>query len=186
MDMRGRLINSQLYFLSFTAVLVLLPWSITLTNYALALATITGILSTTLAQKRIRLRENKEIVVFIVLYCLYLLGLVYSSNIAFGLKSIEQKLVLLIIPLVVASSVAFSDHQREWSLRAFVFSSGVFILACIVLHLINIGTGQPSHANFDPYTMSKFYALHPNIDPMWLQFSYISFTSPILLSPVFI
>ena len=184
--MPGRLTSSRLYFISFTAVLVLLPWSITLTNYALAFAVITGLLSTTFSEKIIRIKEHKEIVVFIILYCLYLIGLFYSSNVALGLKSIEQKLVLVVIPLAVASSVALSDQQRDWSLRSFVYSNALFVLVCIVLNLIHISTGQPSHANFDPYTLSKFYALHPDVDPMWLQFSYIAFTSPILLSPLFI
>ncbi|HEU5291132.1 MAG TPA: hypothetical protein VFU05_10845, partial [Cyclobacteriaceae bacterium] len=186
MDMRGRLTSSQLYFISFTAVLVLLPWSITLTNYALGLAVITGLLSTTFTEKRTRLKQNKEIVIFIALYCLYLIGLFYSSNIPLGLKSIEQKLVLVVIPLVVASSVALRDQQREWALRSFVYSNGLFILTCIILNLIDVSTGQPSHANFDPHTLSKFNELHPDAEPMWMQFSYIAFTSPILSTPVFI
>src|SRR5690348_5706827 len=115
MDMRGRLTSSQLYFLSFTAVLVLLPWSITLTNYAIALTVVSGLLSTTFREKVIRIKQNKEIVIFLILYFLYLIGLFYSSNIALGLKSIEQKLVLFVIPLVVSSSIALADKQREWA-----------------------------------------------------------------------
>ena len=184
--MRGRLTSSQLYLTSFSAVLVLLPWSITLTNYALALTLITGLISTKLSEKIIRLKQNKEIVFFLILYALYVIGLFYSSNIGLGVKSIEQKLVLLVVPLVAATSVALDDRQREWALRAFVYSNAFFIITCIALNVIHISTGQPSHANFDPYTLSRFYALHPDVSPIWLQFSYISFTSPILLSPVFI
>src|SRR5688500_11887580 len=117
MDTRERLKSSHLYFISFTAVLVLLPWSITLTNYAIALATITGLLSTTFPEKINRIKQNKEIVIFFALYLLYIIGLLYSSNIVLGLKSIEQKLVLLVIPLIAASSLAFKDEQREFSLR---------------------------------------------------------------------
>lgn len=185
--MRGRLTSSQLYFLSFTAVLVLLPWSITLTNYALGLTTLTGLLSTTFREKVIRIKQHKEIVIFLILYFLYLIGLFYSSNIALGLKSIEQKLVLLVIPLVVSSSIALVDQQREWALRAFVYSNALFIITCIVLNVIDVsGVASFSHPNFDPYTLSKFNELHPDAQPMWMQFSYIAFTSPILSSPVFI
>src|SRR5688572_33438410 len=106
MDTQGRLKSSQFYFISFTAVLVLLPWSITLTNYAIAIFTITGFLSTTFSEKINRLKQNKEVVIFLILYTLYVIGLLYSSHIALGLKSIEQKLVLLIIPLIAASSFA--------------------------------------------------------------------------------
>jgi hypothetical protein len=187
MDTQGRLKSSQFYFISFKAVLVLLPWSITLTNYAIAIFTITGFLSTTFSEKINRLRQNKEVVVFLILYALYVIGLLYSSNIALGLKSIEQKLVLLIIPLIAASSFAFSDQQREWALRSFVYSNVLFILTCIVLNVIDISGGPPyTHVNFDPYTLSRFKELHPGFAPIWMQFSYIAFTSPILSSPVFI
>lgn len=187
MDTRERLKSSQLYFISFTAVLVLLPWSITLTNYAIAFATITGLLSTTFSEKIIRIKQNKEIAIFFALYFLYIIGLLYSSNMALGLKSIEQKLVLLVIPLIAASSLAFKDEQREFSLRAFVYSNALFILTCIVLNVIDISGGPPyTHVNFDPFTLSKFMAFHPDANPIWMQFSYIAFTSPILSSPVFI
>jgi hypothetical protein len=187
MDTQERLKSSQFYFISFTAVLVLLPWSITLTNYAIAIFTITGLLSTTFSEKINRLRQNKEIVVFLILYTLYVIGLLYSSNIALGLKSIEQKLVLLIIPLIAASSFALTDQQREWALRSFVYSNVLFILTCIVLNVIDISGGPPyTHVNFDPYTLSRFKELHPGFAPVWMQFSYIAFTNPILSSPVFI
>src|SRR5688572_11279226 len=123
MDTLGRLKSSQLYFIGFTAVLVLLPWSITLTNYALALAAITGLLTTSFSEKINRLKQNKDVIFFLALYVLYIIGLLYSSNIALGIKSIEQKLVLLVIPLIAASSLALSDLQREWALRAFVYSN---------------------------------------------------------------
>ena len=187
MDTQWRLKSSQFYFISFTAVLVLLPWSITLTNYAIAIFTITGFLSTTFSEKINRLRQNKEVAIFLILYALYVIGLLYSSNIALGLKSIEQKLVLLIIPLIAASSFAFTDQQREWALRSFVYSNVLFILTCIVLNVIDISGGPPyTHVNFDPYTLSRFKELHPGFAPVWMQFSYIAFTSPILSSPVFI
>jgi O-antigen ligase len=187
MDTRERLKSSQLYFISFTAVLVLLPWSITLTNYAIALASITGLLSTTFSEKINRIKQNKQIVIFFALYLLYIIGLLYSSNIVLGIKSIEQKLVLLVIPLIAASSLAFKDQQREFSLRAFVYSNAIFILTCIVLNLIDISGGPPyTHVNFDPFTLSRFNEFHPDAAPIWMQFSYIAFTSPILSSPTFI
>jgi O-antigen ligase len=187
MDTPGKLKSSQLYFISFTAVLVLLPWSIALTNYAIALATITGLLSTRFSEKIDRIKQNKEIVIFFALYLLYIIGLIYSSNIALGLKSIEQKLVLLVIPLIAASSLAFKDQQREFSLRAFVYSNTLFVITCIALNMIDISGGPPyTHVNFDPFTLTKFNELHPNTEPIWMQFSYIAFTSPILSSPVYI
>ena len=151
------------------------------------MATITGFLSTTFSEKINRLKQHKEVIIFLILYALYVIGLLYSSNIALGLKSIEQKLVLLIIPLIAASSFAFSDQQREWALRSFVYSNVLFILTCIVLNVIDISGGPPyTHVNFDPYTLSKFKELHPGFASIWMQFSYIAFTSPILSSPVFI
>jgi len=187
MDIQGRLKSSQFYFLSFTAVLVLLPWSVTLTNYAIGLATITGLLSTNISEKINRIKQNKEVALFFILYLLYIIGLLYSSNITLGLKSIEQKLVLFVIPLITASSFALQDHQRDWALRAFVYSNALFIFTCIVLNVVDISGGPPyTHINFDPFTLSKFNELHPGVEPIWMQFSYIAFTSPILSTPAFI
>lgn len=187
MDIRERLKSSHLYFISFTAVLVLLPWSIALTNYALVLATITGILSTRFSEKIIRIKQNKEVVIFLILYLLYIIGLLYSSNIKQGLKSVDQKLVLLVIPMIAASSIALKDQQREWALRTFVYSNALFIFTCIVLNVLALNSGSPyTHPNFDPYTLSKFNELYPGASPFWMEFSYIAFTSPILSTPVFI
>lgn len=187
MDTQGRLKSNQLYFISFTAILVLLPWSITLTNYAIAFALITGFLSTRFAEKIDRIKQNKGVMIFLILYVLYIIGLLYSSNIPQGVKSIEQKLVLLVIPLMAASSIALTFQQREWALRVFVYSNVFFTLVCLVLNLIDLSGGEPyAHVNFDPYTLSRFNELHPGAAPVWMQFTYIGFTSPILSTPAFI
>jgi O-antigen ligase len=182
-----RLNSSQIYFISFTGILVLLPWSIALTNYALLIALIAGLLSTSFSEKSNRIKQNKEVVIFLLLYILYLVGLLYSSNITLGFKSLEQKLVLLVIPLLAASSIALKDKQREWALRAFVYSNALFTVVCVTLNVIDIFSGQHTlNINFDPYTLARFNALHPDAEPMWMQLSYIGFTSPFLSTPAFI
>lgn len=185
--MEGKSIIDRLYMFSFMAVLALLPWSIRGTNYAIALLVLTGLLSTNWSEKIVRLRQHKEVAFFIAFYFLYVLGLFYSDSTALGIKSLEQKSVLVIIPVIVASSVALTVQHRISILRAFVYSNVVFTLTCVVLNMLELRKGgPPSQVNFDPLNLARFDALHSGIEPFWMQFSYIAFTKPIVSTPTII
>lgn len=177
MDIRSRHID-RFYFFSFVAVLVFLPWSVRLCSYALVVFACAGLLTTGVSQKLQQLRQHPQVLVFIVLYALYILGLLYADDLADGFQGLEQKIALLVVPLIAASSIPFTDRQRENALRLFVYSHVVLTLTCVVLNVIMLASEEPYlQMNFDFHTLARFNNLHSDISPIWMQISYIAFSS---------
>lgn len=184
----GQKINSNhIYVLSFIAVLALFPWSLRLANYAIVIMVVAGLWSSGVTEKIKKIKKHPEALVFLLFFSLYILGLFYSDNILLGIKSIEQKLVLLIFPLIAISSVSFTSDQKKLALLSFVCSQALLTIVCVILNIVTISRGGLyEQINFDPYNLARFNELHPDINPLWMQFSYLSFGEPITNSPVFL
>ncbi len=170
----------RLYIFSFIAVLVLLPWSLRLSTYAFIVTAVFGLLTTGLNEKFQRIYQHRPVFIFILFFGLYLLGLLYTDHIAEGLKSVEQKLALLAIPLITASSISFTDRQRKWAMFAFVYTNALLTVVCVVLNAVSVTRGEPSQVNFDIHTLARFTELHAGVNPIWMQFSYIAFANSII------
>ena len=180
MDTRSKLTIDRLYIFSFIAVLVLLPWSLRLSVDAFIVAAVFGLLTTGLKEKIQRIRQHQPVFIFILFYLLYILGLLYTDNIAEGLKSVEQKLALLAIPFIAASSISFTDRQRKWAMFAFVYTNALLTVVCVILNVVSVTRGEPSQINFDIHTLARFNELHAGVNPVWMQFSYIGFANSIM------
>jgi O-antigen ligase len=182
MDTGTKSFINQLYFFSFIAAIVLLPWSLRWCNYALMVTAVAGLMSTSWKEKIALTLAHKEVFVFLALFALYLVGLLYTQDTAIGLKSVEKKSIL-IFPLLVASSVSITNHQRILAQLFFIGSIAVFTIACIALNVIVVSKGAPyPQVNFDAHTLARFSEFHPNADPLWMQFSYIAFGHPLIKS----
>src|SRR5690349_9417816 len=176
--MEGKSIINRLYMFSFMAALVLLPWSLRWSLNAFAAATIFGLFSTTISEKIQQLREHRQVFAFIILFALYVIGLFYTTEIQKGLISVEQKASLLIVPLIVVTSVSFSDQQRKHIALSFVYSTLLLTLVCIALNILLFFQGEPyPQLNFDAHTLANFNQLHTNTNPAWMLFSYTSLGS---------
>jgi O-antigen ligase len=181
------LASHQLYFWSYIAVLLLFPWWLRGANCAMAVMLVAGLWSSSLDEKVKKLKEQPLVFIFLIFYCLYLAGLFYSENIFSGIKSVEQKLVMIIFPLLAVSSASFSVSQRKIALLNFASSSLLLTLVCLVLNVTAVIHGGPfEQVNFDPYNLSRFNALHPEVNPIWMQMTYLSFTKPLINSPTYL
>jgi O-antigen ligase len=186
MDIRRKISAEQIYRISFLAAIVLLPWSIRWCSYALVVMVVAGLLSSEWNEKARRLRQQSQVWIFIGFYGFYVAGMIYTQNFSEGLFSLEQKLALLVIPVIVATSTPLTDQQRKLTLLCFVCSNALLIVVSLIVNIYSVGWGgPPAQINFDFHTLASFNALHPNANPAWLQFSYIGFTNSII-SPVYL
>lgn len=178
MDMEGKSIINRIYTFSFMAVLVLLPWSLRWSLNAFVVTAIFGLLTTSFPEKIQRLRNHKQILTFALLFGLYLVGLLYTNEIQEGLISVEQKSALLLVPLIVVTSVSFSDRLRKSITLSFVYSNLLLSLVCIFLNIFLVAQEEPyPQLNFDAHTLAHFNQLHGNANPAWMIFSYTSLGS---------
>jgi hypothetical protein len=177
MDIRSRAYIEQLYFLSFAAVLVFLPWSIRLCSYSIVAMFVIGLLTTSGFKKIQQLRQHPHVLLFVVFYALYGVGILYTSNLAEAFRSLEQKLALLVVPLIAASSIPFTERQRKQVITSFVCSNILLSLTCVGLNILFLYNGNDQQLNFDFHTLSRFQELHAEASPLWMRFSYVSFTN---------
>jgi hypothetical protein len=70
--------------------------------------------------KLTRIWKYKTILLFVGLFALHVFGLLWSTNIEYGLKDIQIKLPLLAIPVVLGSSNRITKSQFDWVLLFFL------------------------------------------------------------------
>jgi O-antigen ligase len=107
---------------------------------------------------------------FSILYFFYLIGLIYSQNLDFGLFDLQVKLSLFIFPIVFATteSSLFNKEKVEKILKA-------FILGCLTGTLILLS--HSFYKTFDLHLDNAFYytrlswSFHPSYMAMYLTFS---------------
>jgi hypothetical protein len=118
-------IHEQVYLYSLIFIAVLLPyWVFTLTM-AQVLLFMNWMAEGRFREKWERFRQNKALWFFLALYLVHLAGLLWSSDIGYGLKYIRIKLSMIMIPLVVGTSRPLT--RKMFNLILLFFVVGVFI-----------------------------------------------------------
>lgn len=83
-------------------------------------------------QKLKAIFSNKALLVLISFYILHLIGLLYTSDLNYGLKDIRVKLPLLFLPIVFATSEPLENSKVNSIIR-------IFIAATLISTLISFG-----------------------------------------------
>ena len=111
--------------------------------------------------------KNYLLVSFILMYFVEILGLFYSSNYVMAFSSLEKKLPLLLIPLIVLTSDDLRCKKLDMLLKCFVGSVTLASVVCLI---------QAVHRNnyFDVFT-----------NPNWFYFSYSDLTEILGIQPIY-
>jgi O-antigen ligase len=107
------------------------------------------------------LKHNPVFLVSILLYLMYLLGMTYTSNTNFGLKVLETKLSLLVLPLVYAAYIDVTKEKINSYLKYFVYGCILYALICF---------GYATYAYFKPVYVDLYGY------PYYLGFNYFYYT----------
>ncbi len=92
----------------------------------------------------------------ILLFVLYALGVLYSDDKETAGRMLEQKLALLLLPVLVGSARQFKSRHLGWSLWVFVLSSAAAMAVAFVLAIINGTSGMYGDITFlDMVTYEK-------------------------------
>lgn len=76
-----------------------------------------------------RIRSSKLLHAYVGLFVLYVVGLLWSSDLSAGLTLVRQMLPVLIVPLVVLSSDPLEPRQQKWVRWVYVVT--VLCVSCI-------------------------------------------------------
>ncbi len=126
--------------------------------------------------------NNPSLILIMLLYVLYLVGMLYSDNTKFGHETIETKLSFIIFPLVFSSYTEICKENINKYLKLFIYGSIVNALICFIwatysylkpVYYFLDGIGYDLGANYFYYTQLSLF-LHPSYIAMYSVFALIS------------
>ena len=125
MQLTRKQIHEQVYFYTLILLAISLPLSIFTTSMFIILLALNWVVEGRFAQKWKMVTGNRALQVFLLLYGVHIVGLLWSSSLAYGLMDMKIKLPLLILPFMVATSAPLVKQQLHRIL--FFFTLGVFV-----------------------------------------------------------
>ncbi len=161
--------------------IVSLPFSITICHLALILFGIIWIAEGRWNEKWKTILKNPVVVIFVFFFLLNLLGAIYSADQRIGWFSLEKKISLVTLPVMLASTQLRKEDIRKL-LHAFIITCVAATLICLWMALGKAYVGS-STLNFDSYSNASFYSLNPSVSSIWMFISYIELASGIGIHP---
>lgn len=130
-------------------VLLSLNWLMKISNVSISFRTI---------------KQNRSLTLMIVLYVLYLLGLIYSSNFKFASEILETKFSFLIIPFVYAAYTNETKLQLTNYLKSFIFGCISYAILCFA---------YATYAFYKP-VYTDLYGVLYDLGSNYFYYSYLS------------
>lgn len=130
-------------------VLLSLNWMMKISNVSISFRTI---------------KQNRALILMIVLYVLYLLGLIYSSNFKFASEILETKFSFLILPLVYAAYTNETKLQLTNYLKSFTFGCISYAILCFA---------YATYAFYKP-VYTDLYGVLYDLGSNYFYYSYLS------------
>ena len=130
--MLSRQIHEKIYFYALIFLAISIPLSIFTTTLAQMILALNWIAEARFKEKWQRLRDDKALWLFMALIGLHVVGLIWTSDIAYGIKDIKIKLPLLVLPLIMGTSLPLVKKQVDLLLHFFVVAVFAATVASIL------------------------------------------------------
>ncbi len=124
MPLTRKQIHEQVYYYALILIVICLPLSVVTTSVFQFLLLANWLVGGGFREKWRKAASNRALQLFLLIFGLHVVGLLWSADLAYGLKDIKIKLPLLAFPLIIATSVPL-DMTRVRRILLF-FSLGVF------------------------------------------------------------
>ena len=125
MQLTRKQIHEQVYFYTLILIAISLPLSIFTTSMFQIVLAFNWLVEGRMGEKWKKAMGNRALQVFLLLYLMHLVGMLWSHDLAYGLKDMKIKLPLLVLPLIMATSVPLVKAQLHRILL--FFTMGVFV-----------------------------------------------------------
>jgi len=175
---------SILLYISLCVFAFVFPFSsleIPYTNFAPSLLAFSlliwilgNVLENNFAYKFKQIRSNKAFFPFVIctgLYFLYVIGLLYSDNLSFGLDDIFLKLPMLLFPLIIFfTDLKLWTKKRVFNLLKLFIAGNLIALIASIIHSWVLYLDYPFFRQFHYTNASWFH--HPSYASMYYCFSF--------------
>ena len=143
--------QSRIYYALLMAMAVSLPLSKAFMSIFTGCLMLNWLIEGHFQVKLQRLKERKSVLLFISVFFLYLIGLLWTKSMQWGMHDLKIQLPLLILPLVIGTSEALNQIQLKRIVYGF---SAAVILASLCSVFVLLGfSGKVIQ---DPREMSLF------------------------------
>ncbi len=110
------------------------------------------------------IRKNNSLLVMLLLYMSYLLGLLYTSNFGFASEILETKFSFMLLPLVYAAYINETIEKIDRYLLVFVYGCVAYTLICF---------GYAFYAFYKP-VYTDLYGVLYDLGYNYFYYSYLS------------
>lgn len=132
-----------------------------------------------------RFESSKLHLLLPIFYLLHIIALIYTNDLSDGLKHLEVKMSMLIIPILIIGESNLNGERINRILKAFVAGNIVAVITCIIVATIHstkvTDAGLVFNSSMWEGTMN--YPFLVQVKNNWSYFSYTSFS--ILLHPTY-
>jgi O-antigen ligase len=128
---------------------------------SLILFILSWVFSNTLKVKIEKFKRNKVVAFLILPFFIYLVGLVYSENQAFGWEDISVKLPIVLFPILLVTGFNLSEKLPQ-ILKAFIYSMSICCLISIVYGFIKYEQ-LPTYSLLDAFLHPSYLAMYLNV-----------------------
>lgn len=144
-------VSRHVYLFGLLIIVISLPSSQYFTSIGQWLIVLSWFIDSNFLSKIKKIKDNKTLLCFLLLFLLHVAGILWSSNYAYWLHDVKIKLPLLIIPLVVATTPPVSKKHLLILLRTFCLS--VFVVSLIGFYnfLVNGDARTSDFRDFSPF-----------------------------------
>ncbi len=135
--------HTQIYFDLLLVMAVSLPLSKALMSIVPGFLMVNWLAEGQFEQKLQWLKERKSVVLFISVFFVYLIGLLWTNSMKWGLHDLKIQLPLLVLPLVIGTSVSLNSLQVKRIV--YVFSAAVIIASFCSIWVLLGFSGKQIH-----------------------------------------
>ncbi|HZL10405.1 MAG TPA: O-antigen ligase family protein [Prolixibacteraceae bacterium] len=120
-----KITHSQIYLGLLLAMAVSFPMSKALMSIVPGLLMLNWFIEGQFSLKLQRLRERKSVLLLISVFFVYLIGLLWTDNMQYGMQDVKIQLPLLVLPLVIGTSEELNYRQVKRII--YIFSAAVVV-----------------------------------------------------------
>ncbi|MAC96399.1 MAG: hypothetical protein CMC96_12965 [Flavobacteriales bacterium] len=158
--------KKQLPLFSLIFLLAVMPFNFLL-SFGVILLAISVFFSQALNETFYNLKSRPDFILFSSTYLLYLLALLHTENISFGMRELEYKLSLFIMPIVLAAMPKLSEATFRKIAKVFIVSTILSSILCIF-----ISTYRTSFQYLPTYIELSVF-MHPTYASAYLNLAFI-------------
>ncbi len=159
LNIRRNDIHQTIYLWGLILLCVSLPVSHYFISVALFVLSINWIAEGDFSRKWKILARRKSLLVILSVYILHVIGMLYSSDLRYGIHDLKIKLPFLVLPLVVGTSETISARKLKIILQFFIASCFVATIISTVAYVNMNLTSLPEKRNISLFISHIRYSL---------------------------